>query len=351
MDKKIIALAVAAVIASPLSFAATATVDSSTTQKVQNNQDTAIKANTIYSGEGASIKVGGRAEARMAVQDGKSTDNSRVRFNLLGKVEINDDLYGVGFYEGEYQTNDADGENDFLDNRKTFAGIGGSFGLVTYGKNDGALGQITDFTDIMAYHGAVAGGKLAVADRTDNMVSYAGAFDDLSVKASLRFADNTTDAEVADTFTDNDADGYSLSAAYSFSDLGLGIGAGVANQDETDEYNMALSYEIGGFYLAGQYNVINDATVDSTIVDSTAYDFAVAYTMGQYVISATYGEQELDTGSVETTVAESAAIDMTYYFKKNFRTYISYNFNMLDKDDVGTVNSEDELALGLRYDF
>lgn len=346
MNKKLIALAVAAAVASPLSFAATATTESTTTQKVQNNQDTAIKANTIYSGEGASIKIGGRAEARMEIKDGKTTDKTRVRFNLLGKVEINDDLYGVGFYEGEYQTNDADHDNSFLDNRKTFAGIGGSFGLVTYGKNDGALGQITDFTDIMAYHGAVAGDKISVADRTDNMISYAGTFDDLTAKASFRFADaDTSNGE----FEDNDQDGYSLSAAYNFSDLGLSLGAGVASQDEMDEYNMAVAYEIGGFYVAGLYNVIDG--IDNADTDSTAYDIAVAYTMGQYVFSSTYGKEEWDTGSTESDVVEATAIDMTYYFKKNFRTYVSYNFNMLDKKDVGTIAAEDAIALGLRYDF
>ncbi|MFA0026170.1 porin, partial [Vibrio sp. 10N.261.49.A5] len=63
---------------------------------------------------------------------------------------------------------------DSLDNRYAYAGIGGTFGEVTYGKNDGALGVITDFTDIMSYHGNSAADKLAAADRTDNMLSYKG---------------------------------------------------------------------------------------------------------------------------------------------------------------------------------
>ncbi|MBF4227651.1 porin, partial [Vibrio anguillarum] len=108
-----------------------------------------------------------------------------------GKVAINDSLYGVGFYEGEFTTADdgkADQKGD-LENRYTYAGIGGNFGEVTYGKNDGALGVITDFTDIMSYHGNSAAYKIAVADRVDNMVAYKGQFADLGGKASYRFAD------------------------------------------------------------------------------------------------------------------------------------------------------------------
>ena len=86
--------------------------------------------------------------------------------------------------------NDTSG-NDTIDNRYTYAGLGGAFGEVTYGKNDGALGVITDFTDIMAYHGNSAADKIAVADRVDNMLSYKGQFQDLSVKASYRFADRS----------------------------------------------------------------------------------------------------------------------------------------------------------------
>ena len=83
-----------------------------------------------------------------------------------------------GFYEGEFTTNENGGlqtvDSD-LTNRYLYGGIGGTFGEVTYGKNEGALGVITDFTDIMVYHGNLLI-KIAIADRSDNMVSYKGQF-------------------------------------------------------------------------------------------------------------------------------------------------------------------------------
>ncbi|HFC9439284.1 TPA: porin [Vibrio cholerae] len=319
---------------------------------------TGVNAGEIYNQDGASLTMGGRAEARLSLKDGKAEDKSRVRLNFLGKAEINDSLYGIGFYEGEFTTNDSASYKDpkqngsDLDNRYTYAGIGGTYGEVTYGKNDGALGVITDFTDIMAYHGNSAADKIAVADRTDNMLAYKGQFGDLGVKASFRFADRTENT-AADKFEDNSKDGYSLSAVYAFGDTGLNIGAGYADQDTQDQYMLAASYAIADFYFAGLFTDGEKAKD----VDYTGYELAAGYKLGQAAFTATYNNAE----TAKETSANNFAIDATYYFKPNFRSYISYNFNMIDAGDVlgkvsgkgvaTKIDAEDELAIGLRYDF
>ncbi|WP_217512788.1 porin [Vibrio metschnikovii] len=308
-----------------------------------------VNAGEIYNQDGTSLALGGRAEARLSLQDGKAEDASRVRINVLGKTQINDSLYGLGFYEGQLETNDKDGENNNLENRYAFAGIGGDFGLVTYGKNDGALGVITDFTDIMAYHGNKAAYKLAVADRADNMLTYAGQFDDLAVKASYRFADRVEDTNT-DKFADNNQDGYSLSAIYTFADTGFAVGAGYADQDKADQWMLAASYAINDLYFAGTYVDGQDKSGVNK-KDKTGYELAAKYTMQQTVFTTSYNYLESKTSGQKTDEADSIAIDATYFFKPNFRSYISYNFNLLDSDKVGKVNAEDELALGLRYDF
>ncbi|WP_154142403.1 porin [Vibrio vulnificus] len=318
---------------------------------------TGVNAAELYNQDGTSLDMGGRAEARLSMKDGKVADNSRIRLNFLGKVDIQDGLYGVGFYEGEFTTAD-EGENktnNNLDNRYTYAGLGGKFGEVTYGKNDGALGVITDFTDIMAYHGNSAADKIAVADRVDNMIAYKGQFDALSVKASYRFADRSegTDAD-AGKYVDNGQDGYSLSAIYAIGQTGLTLGGGYADQDEQNEYMLAASYTMGDLYFAGIYTDGEKAKKDG---DYTGYELAAKYTMGQTVFTTTYNNAETNS----QTSADNFAVDATYYFKPNFRGYVSYNFNLIDSGDkLGQVNgnttaskidAEDELALGLRYDF
>lgn len=318
------------------------------------NQSSDRAGSTVYSSQGNTLEIGGRAEARLSLKDGKAEDASRVRLNFLGKVAINDSLYGVGFYEGEFTTNDRDGINDNLDNRYTYAGIGGNFGEVTYGKNDGALGVITDFTDIMSYHGNSAADKIAVADRTDNMLAYTGQFADFGLKASYRFADRTDATDGG--YADNGADGYSISGTYAFFDTGFKLGAGYADQDEQNEYMVAASYTIADAYIAAIYT---DGEKAKTNGDYTGYEVAFGYKLpGSSAITATYNNAE----TFDETSANNFAIDYTYYFKPNFRTYISYNFNMIDEGDkIGAVgnntgtatkaDAEDELALGLRYDF
>ncbi len=320
-----------------------------------------VNATELYNQEGTSLEIGGRAEARLSALDGKVEDRSRIRLNFLGKVELTSDLYGIGFYEGEFTTNDLEKESS-LDNRYTYAGLGGQFGEITYGKNDGALGMVTDFTDIMAYHGNSAADKIAVADRADNMIAYQGHFDTLSVKASYRFADRDTTNN--GTLIDNGQEGYSIAASYVLSDTGLAFGAGYADQDQNNQHMLAAAYTMGDFYVAGsmtdgekdyrsgkayqdKYNRFN------SVVDYSGYEIAAKYTLGKTAITSTYNYAE----TASDTSAQNIAIDTTYYFQPNLRGYVSYNVNLLDSGDqlgsgtVKQVESEDEIALGLRYDF
>ncbi len=324
---------------------------------------TGVNAAELYNQDGTSLEMGGRAEARLSMKDGDAQDNSRIRLNFLGTQAINDNLYGVGFWEGEFTTNEQGGvdgdvnkDSSNLDTRYAYAGLGGAWGEFTYGKNEGALGVITDFTDIMAYHGNSAADKLAVADRSDNMMSYKGQFENLSVKASYRFADRV---EQNGEYSDNKQDGYSLSAIYAVADTGLELGAGYADQYDANEYMLAASYTMSDLYFAGIFTDGEKMTdTFNNTVDYTGYELAGAYTLGQTVFTTTYNNAETNN----ETSANNFAVDASYYFKPNFRGYISYNFNLIDAGDkfgstdtnktVATkIDAEDELALGLRYDF
>lgn len=339
MNKKVLALAVAAITSAG-----------------------AVNAAEIYKGADQTLEMGGRAEARLSMKDGDVADNSRIRLNVKGTTQISDGLYGVGFWEGELTTADnkvfdekgKEVSGSDLDNRYAYAGIGGNFGEVTYGKNDGALGVITDFTDIMAYAGNTAATKIAVADRTDNNLGYKGTFGDFSAKANYRFADRTVDT-VNGKYTDNGEDGFALSGIYAFGDSGFKLGGGYADQADQNEMMVAGSYTMGDLYFAGTFT---NGELDKKDGDYTGYEAAVAYTMGKTVFTSTYNNAETN----DETSADNFAVDATYFFNANFRTYISYNFNLISQGDkLGTVGSsttrasdvdaENELALGMRYDF
>ncbi|MCV5688325.1 porin, partial [Escherichia coli] len=93
---------------------------------------TGVNAAELYNQDGTSLEMGGRAEARLSMKDGDAQDKSRIRLNFLGKQEINDNLYGVGFWEGEFETAqngtvDGDDKSD-LETRLAYAGLGGAYG-------------------------------------------------------------------------------------------------------------------------------------------------------------------------------------------------------------------------------
>ena len=295
---------------------------------------TSVSAAEIFNDGTSSMAIGGRAEARASIKDGDMNDASRVRINVLGTTQISEEAYGVGFFEREFKSDKADDENRYL-----FAGIGTEYGLVTYGKNDDSLGMITDFTDIMSYHGAAASAKIDVADRTNNNIAYKGEFGGLTVKANYVGENDVVEK------------GYSLGAVYAMEN-GLAMGLGYADQDTTktlteSQIEAAVSYTMGDIYVAALYKD-GENKASGAKTDLTGYELAAAYTMGQTKFTTTYGKAE--TESKDT--ADSIAIDATHYFNSNFRTYVSYNFNLLDKSDVvDAIDAEDELVFGLRYDF
>ncbi|SMY37388.1 Porin-like protein L precursor [Photobacterium malacitanum] len=337
----------------------------------------AASAATVYSDDTSSLAIGGRVEARALLSENAKNDNvtdvlqqhtsndvtdiSRVRVNIDAKTQIADGVQGIGYFEREFKSDNSNDENRYM-----YAGVNSDkYGQIVYGKADGSLGMLTDFTDIMAYAGSVVGGtKLAVADRTTNNLAYAGTFNNLTFKANYVFdgaAYNTT------TGKKTDQSGFSTAVKYNVADTGLALGVGYAQQkdqtaindsvNQTSKQTFAVaSYTMGDLYFGGLYKYGHrDANnlVNGDLTDSQGYEFAAAYTMGKAVFTTTYGfmKDERNTSGAYDELANALSVDGTYYFNSNFRTYASYTFNMLDKNKVGKVAASDQVVLGARYDF
>ncbi|WP_283597820.1 porin [Photobacterium phosphoreum] len=363
----------------------------------------AASAATVYSDDTSSLAIGGRVEARaLSSENGKQelatsfnnqaayekalvgqhtsndvTDISRVRVNIDAKTQIADGVQGIGYFEREFKSDNANDENRYI-----YAGVNSDkYGQIVYGKADGSLGMITDFTDIMAYAGSVVGGsKLAVSDRTSNNLAYSGTFNNLTFKANYVFDGASYDAQ---TGQKTNANGFSTAAKYAVGDTGLALGVGYAQQKAQKEFNnipfsnsasaadkaknattsqaskqtfVVASYTVGDLYFGGLYKYGHrDANnlVNGDLTDSQGYEFAAAYTMGKAVFTTTYGfmKDERNTSGAYDELANAVSVDGTYYFNSNFRTYASYTYNMLDKNKVGKVAASDQVVLGARYDF
>lgn len=377
MKKTLTALAVSA---ATLAFGANA---ATTANYSAEGNDGNVSGAALYNKDGNKIVMNGRVEAVAVVQDGKVADKSRARIGLGGIAQINDNLYGVGYWQGQFSTADTGtsvdtGNTNTVETRYAYAGIGGTFGQVTYGKQDGTLDNVTDMTDIMPYFGDSASTKLNVGDRPSNTVTYQGSYNNLTVKANYRFADytnsdsGTNNKGTTATSSDNGQSGYSGSATYAIGDTGATVAAGYANQDNSNEWMTGAGYTIGNFYLGGLYTngtFAYNTTGTGQFVgakgssanpyeftgdqDYRGYEAAASYTMGKTVFTTTYNRAK--TGDYTTT--DLAAVDATYYFTSNFRSYVGYQFNLLKSSDqingqdVGSANSEDQAVVGMRYDF
>ncbi|MCG3884756.1 porin [Photobacterium leiognathi] len=340
----------------------------------------AASAAQVYSDDTSSLSIGGRVEAIGALQQqadsnkdnadlskasNEVVDKSRARVNIGAKTQIANGVQGIGFVEQEIT-------KDGNDTRYVYAGVNSDqYGQLVYGKADGSLGMLTDFTDIMAYAGSEVGGtKLAVADRTSNNLAYAGTFGDLTFKANYVFSGADYDSAGNKT----DVHGFSTGVKYNVADTGLALGAGYAEQRgqfkndkgqtiagsdshaaRAEQTFATASYTMGDLYFGGLYKYgRRDGTnlVTDKVTDTQGYEFAAAYTAGKAVFTTTYGfMKDENAHNVYDELANAVAIDGTYFFNSNFRTYASYKFNMLDKNKVGKVKASDQFVLGARYDF
>ncbi len=286
-------------------------------------------AATVYQDETSELKIGGRAEARFNVSDNNESatdssfkDKSRARVNLNGKTKLDNGLYGFGKYEAEMDT-----DNE-ITNRYVFAGIGGNFGEFSYGKQDSAQVQVTDFTDTMATFGADAADLISGnKDKRENNFVYKGKFNNLTVKANYISA------------TEKDSDSYGISGVYEL-DFGLTLGAGYVTQDAADDadnnqFNIAGQYKISDLTIAALY-----VTGKADDADADGIEASAKYKLGKTTLVAVYNNQQVD----DQDTVDNVALEAVYKFNGNLRTYAGYKFEQIDGED-------DQLQAGIRYDF
>jgi predicted porin len=303
-------------------------------------------AATVYDNEGTTLKVGGRVEARFNISDDNETatrstfqDLSRARLNLTGRTEIVDGLYGFGEYESEFEDNDDSGSSDDSDditNRYFYAGFGTMYGELSYGKQDSAQVQITDFTDMMNTFDEAAADLFAEnGDTLENNFLYAGEFDTgvigpMTIKANYITSDTK----------DDNSFGFSV-IIEPYEDLQLG--AGYVDHDNgnnsEDQLNIGVHYMYDSFAFGGIYG---DGTVvqNNAEVDADDFELGASYTYNMLSFIIVYNYQEVDS----TDTVDHFAVEVEQRFNPYLRTYAGYMFQQLDDQD-------DQFQAGIRYDF
>lgn len=318
----------------------------------------------VYSKDGTTLKVGGRAEFRGDFQaddkgneiDGTMLNKSRFRLNVGGETQISDNLTGFGFYEAE-QSVTSSGDNSAeksLKQRYMYAGVGTQFGAFSFGKQDTANVQVSKMTDIGTHTNTQKDFIDAGDEQVNNTIKYSGDFiDALTVQANF----------IASDAKSNNA--YGLSGLYQLP-MGLGIGLGYSAGDlgetngesngQSSQFIGGISYEIGAFYIAGSYTQgdVNDQATGSENKKFTGTEIAGQYKFGGgFRVIAAYAKSEKKAENGDK-IDTNDFIELTarYDFNKNMRSYATYKLNNL-KADSSTLSedADNSIRLGLRYDF
>lgn len=347
---------------------------------------TAASAATVYKDDTSTLNIGGRVEVRGNISsanksdsdDNKYEDASRVRLNIGGEQKLNDDISFIGFTEFELTENDSNETDDLSTNtRYLYAGITSQrFGALTYGHQDTSFTYITNWTDRAEnFTGDINEYNAATSDRADNVLRYALSVDRLTIQAHVQADSNADGSNTPTNGSDNGTDGYGVIAAYKLTDA-LEIGAGWAqtdgsapisgldingnptniggdNQDSGDNYTYtgAIKYVQGGVWVAVTYEGGKLSRNDNDQTDFNAVDAFAGYTFGDNNINMSYNYLDADEDSFKSINENNLNLEYARYFGHNVTAFASYRINLLSDGDASTQATDDQAMLGLRYAF
>jgi len=317
-------------------------------------------AATVYQDENSSLDIGGRVEARANFSeankdkesDSQYSDASRVRLNVVGKQQVNDELAFTGKYEFELTESDNNETDDVaINTRYLFVGAETSHGNVYYGHQNNAVTYLTDWTDMAeTFSGYINEYTVTTSDRAKNVLKYDFTSDRITFQLSGNFN--------SDSESDNST-GVGAVFAYSLP-VGLDLGIGYATSDETygrdfdtaksDAHILAAKYvNDNGLWAAVIYQGGQISENEVTESDYQSADAYVGYTFGNNNVNVTYSY--FNAEEIEDLDINFVGLEYARYFD-DVTLFGSYKINLLDEGQGGIGdNDQDEFMVGMRYSF
>ena len=334
--------------------------------------------------------------------DTSSDDTTYARIGLKGETQINDQLIGYGQWEYNMDASNVEGSQT-TKTRLAFAGLkAGEYGSFDYGRNYGAIYDVEAATDMLVEWGGDGWNYTDnyMTGRTNGVATYRnsdffGLVDGLNVALQYQGANESQNGQEGTNNSgdrnvkNSNGDGFGISSTY---DLGMGVSFGAAytssdrtneqvNQstaggDKADAWTAGLKYDANNIYLATMYSETRNMTPyggsdghDNTIANKTQnfevtaqyqFDFGlrpeVSFLMSKGKDLTMPGTAASPAGtSTDKDLVKYASVGATYYFNKNFSTYVDYKINLLDEDDQfykdNGISTDDVVALGMVYQF
>lgn len=361
MQKKLIALAVAGLVAAP-AFAATSNVD---VYGVLNMSIGSIDADVTNVDRSTSV-----------------TSNSS-RFGIKGSEDLGGGLKALWQVESGINL---DEQNGTLSNRNSFVGLSGGFGTVLVGNHDTPMKlvhrKVDNFGDTLVDSRNVLGARADTGAtmfdlRTRNTIAYVSPnFSGLTVTAAYVTDHESTalSTECVANLDCNVEDAYSLNAIYENGPLMLGgayekhnISTGGLTSDDRDMWRLVGGYTFGNFKVGALYeNGSGSAAsgVNFAVADRSGWGVFANYAMGNITLKANYLSVD-DYGNTTNTAANQWTLGADYALSKRTTAYALYGkikndaaaaygigVGANDSDQNASAGADPSvIAVGVRHSF
>ncbi|PSW21519.1 porin [Photobacterium sanctipauli] len=350
MNKKIIALAVAAATAS-----------------------TSVHALEVYNDETNTFSVGGRLAASAKFSDGENSlgsQSSRINFAFTHALDNGWDIGAIAEW-GYDALASGDKDSHIFNRLGNVTADKEGIGQFTVGKAWSIHYDVTGKTDLLwVYGGDTAGNYDGIASdggvhgtgRADDVVQYRTNIQGLQLGLQYQFEDKNDDYH-------RDY-GYQAMAGYDF-DFGLGLSAAYGEtqfKDRADAKvaNAVITYETEALYLAANYGQFrnhqnstdysgvfagagnNSLTSEGMVKEATGMEFFASYDINQFQLLAGYNHLEDDNSSAKYAYTTLGVA----YFTGPVILAAEYKIDTSSKTASGSdADIDDELALLVRYNF
>ena len=368
----------------------------------------AANAAQIYNKNGNKLDLYGKVDARHTFSDNPRDDGDETitEIGFRGETQISNELIGYGQWTYKAQANDLEGSQHPY-TKLAFAGLKfGNYGSFDYGRNYGVVYDVEAWTDMLPVFGgdSYTNTDNFMVGRGNGMATYRnddffGAVDGLHFALQYQGANEGSNTNEDQEGTKNghelpryqNGDGFAMSTSYDF-DFGLSVGAAYANSDRTNvqearggadnrysnfaggkdaqAWTVGTKYDANDVYLALMYaetlnmtpygtSGVANKTQNFEAVAQYQFDFGLRPSLAWvYSKGKDLGGNYSGSGSykyVDQDLVNYIELGATYYFNKNFATYVDYKINLLDDNDAfykaNGMSTDDVVGIGMVYQF
>lgn len=349
MQKKLIALAVAGLVAAP-AFA-------------QSNVTMYGRLDYGYLNSSTDMKIGGVKSSEDLTSTGFGTGAlTTSRLGFKGSEDLGNGL--KAFFQLELQIADTSafgtdtGANlgDSFDTRLSLVGLSGAFGSVALGRQYTAVETAWGIGAAGAINNAVGAlytsGMKQNNTRSDELITYTSPAMS-GVKVAVQYGKGETDTTA--TATDASQKEMGFSATYGNGPLNVSLGyskesgeAAGADTNNAKQIVLGANYDFGVVKLFGTY--MNGSNDDAGIDKVKGWELGLNAPVGPVVLVASYYD-----GKTETTAnvdADRNGYQLGVLYPLSKRTIV-YGLYGNDEADINSANNSEttQVAIGLRHDF